>query len=64
HVIIASTQNTIKLKKYGKTAVMVLIRSVHHLILTPWDSDERDKETEKKLMGAIRGILEKKEAVE
>ncbi len=58
--IIANTQNTIKLKKYGRTAVMVLIRSVRHFALTPW-GDERDKETEKKLMGAIRDIMEEKE---
>ena len=55
--IIADTQNTIKLKKYGKTSVMVLVRSVKHFPLTPW-GNERNKGAEKKLMGAIRDILE------
>ena len=55
--IIADTQNTIKLKKYGKTAVMVLIRSVGNLAFFPWGG-ERDKDTEKKLMREIRDIME------
>lgn len=51
------TQNTIKLKKFGKTAVMVFIRTEDNLALFPWGG-ERNREKEKKLMRALRDILE------
>jgi len=55
--ILKDTQNTIKFKKFGKTAVMVLIRTEDNAGIFPWGA-ERNKEKEKKLMKAIRDIIE------